>query len=78
MQMAVRASVTVSMAEDRMGIGQADAGGQVGGDVHVPRQHVALGGDQQHIVECEGLSQMTFGQHLGRLAECPPTVQCGL
>ena len=70
MQIAVRASVTVSMAEDRIGNGQGDARGQVRADIHILGDDVALGGNEQNIVEREGFAERTIRQHLGRLYIC--------
>ena len=55
--------------------GQADARRQLRPDVDVLGKDVALGGNQQHVVERERFPQMTVRQHLGRLADRPPLRQ---
>ena len=51
--------------------GQLDGSRQRRLDVGVLRDDVALGRDQQDVVEGESLSQRTIGQHHGRLASAP-------
>ncbi len=72
MQMAVAASVTVSMADDTIGIASRIPG------VSCVRTSTSFGmtslsaGTKQDVIEGERFPQMTVRQHLGRLAERPP------
>ena len=66
---AVRASVTVSIADDTIGMPSRMPGGQLRRDVDVRGNDVAFGRDQQDVVERQRFSKMTVGQHLGTLAD---------
>ena len=75
MQMAVRASVTVSIADETSGMARLIAWRQLRPHVDVLRKDLAVGRDQQHVVEGERFPKVTVRQHLGRLAERPPLRQ---
>ena len=49
--MAIRASVTVSIAAETSGTAHADLAGQPGGGVHLGRDDVGLAGQEQDVVE---------------------------
>ena len=55
MAMAMRASVTVSMAADSSGMLSRMFAGQPGGQVDVPGEHLRVGRDQQHVIESQSL-----------------------
>ena len=57
MVMARRASVTVSMAADRMRDVQADTAGEAGRGIHVARHDGGVAGDEKDVVESECLSK---------------------
>ena len=51
MAIAMRASVTVSMAEETSGIAQLDVAREAGGGVDLARHHLGGAGQQQYVVE---------------------------
>ena len=57
MAIAIRASVTVSIAAQSSGMLSAISRGQPGAGVGRRRQHLGGAGHQQHVVEGEGLAQ---------------------
>ena len=75
MQMAVAASVTVSMADETIGMARLIPGVSCVRDIDVLRNDVAVGRNQQHVIEGERFPKVTVRQHLGRLAERPPVRQ---
>ena len=68
MQMAVAASVTVSIADDTIGMASRMPGRQLRPHVDVLGNDVAFGRNQQDVVEGERFPKMTVRQHLGTLA----------
>ena len=58
MAIAMRASVTVSIAEAMIGMLSAIVAGEPGADVDVGRQHFGVAGPQQHVVEGQAFDEL--------------------
>ncbi len=63
MAIAMRASVTVSMAEAMIGMFSGIARVTLGADIDIGRKHIRRAGLQQHIVEGQGFADSLHGGH---------------